>query len=159
MPIGRTLVLTMFAAMLPDHPQYDYWMNQTRDWAEYRLAINTAPSGAWFEPPTYQMYGPTRALTIAQVLLRNGGFGDLGAKPYHRRTLEYDAHLTMPDVRYKGWRILPGMGNSGNTLEGVWGMGMGVVEHADRDSAGFFRFMHRLCSGNQRLTLNDGPDY
>ena len=159
MPIGRALVLTMFAALLPDHPQYDYWMTQTRDWAEYRLAINTAPSGAWFEPPTYQMYGPTRALTIAQVLLRNGGFGDLGAKAYHSRTLEYNAHLTMPDVRYKGWRILPGMGNSGNTLEAVWGMGMGVVEQADRDAAGFFRFMHRHCSGNQRLTQNDGPDY
>jgi hypothetical protein len=159
MPIGRTLVLVMFAAMLPDHPQYDYWMTQMRDWAEYRLAINTIPSGAWFEPPTYQMYGPTRSLTIAQVLLRNGGFGDLGGKPYHSRVLEYNAHLTVPDVRYKGWRILPGMGNSGNTLEGVWGMGMGVVEQADRDSAGFFRFMHRHCSGNQRLTLNDGPDY
>ena len=159
MPIGRTMALVLFAAMLPDHPQYEYWMTQIRDWAEYRLAINTAPSGAWFEPPTYQMYGPTRALTIAQVLLRNGGFGDLGAKPYHGRTLEYDAHLTVPDVRYKGWRILPGMGNSGNTLEGVWGMGVGVVEQADRELAGFLRFMHRLASGNQRLTLNDGPDY
>lgn len=159
MPIGRTSVLALFAAMLPDHPRYTYWMEQVRTWTAYRLAINTTPGGAWFEPPTYQMYGPTRALTLAQVLVRNGGFGDLGALPYHRRVLEYNAHLTMPDPRYKGWRILPGMGNSGNTLESVWGMGVGVVEQADREQAGFFRFMHRLCSGNGRLSRGREPAY
>ena len=159
MPIGRTLALVPFAAVLPDHPRHEYWMSQMKAWSQFRLAINTTPGGAWFEPPTYQMYGPTRALTIAQVLLRNGGFGDLAALGYHGRVLEYNANLTMPDPRYKGWRILPGMGNSGNTLEGVWGMGVGVVEQADRSSAGFLRFMHRLASGNRRLTLGDGPDY
>jgi hypothetical protein len=159
MPIGRALALVLLAALLPDHPLYQDWMTQMRTWTEYRLAINTSPGGAWFEPPTYKMYGPTRALTIAQVLLRNGGFGDLAALGYHAKALTYDANLTMPDPRYKGWRVLCGMGNSGNTLEGVWGMGVGVVEQADRDCAGFLRSMHRLCSGNERVCLGRDPDY
>ena len=138
---------------------YGYWMGQMSDWTEFRLAIMTTPGGTWFEPPTYQMYGPTRSLTTSQIVLRNGGFGDLAAKGYHSRALEYDAQLTMPDPRYKGWRILPGMGNSGNTLEGVWGMGVGVVEQADPAEAGFFRYMHRLCSGNERVSLGGDPEY
>jgi len=159
MPIGRSTALIEFAALLPDHPMYDYWMKQTKAWIEERLAICTTPGGAWFEPPTYQMYGPTRAATIAQIMLRNGGFGDLAKLGYHARALTYDANLTMPDPRYKGWRILPGMGNSGNTLEGVWGMGAGVMEQADPDMAGFFLYMHRLCSGNQRVSQGNTPEY
>lgn len=52
MPIGRTTALVLFAALLPDHPMYEYWMNQMKEWTEFRLAINTSPGGAWFEPPT-----------------------------------------------------------------------------------------------------------
>ncbi|HUW34417.1 MAG TPA: hypothetical protein VM223_22650 [Planctomycetota bacterium] len=159
MPIGRSIAIVPFAALLPDHPMYDYWMMQAKVWAEERLAICTSPDGAWFEPPTYQMYGPTRALTIAQIILRNTGYGDLAKLGYHARALVYDANLTMPDARYKGWRILPGMGNSGNTLEGVWGMGAGVVELADPEMAGFFLFMHRLGSGNRRVSQGGTAEY
>ncbi|MHB9131672.1 MAG: hypothetical protein ACYDBB_11365 [Armatimonadota bacterium] len=151
MPIGRTEALPEVAALLPDHPQYQYWMNQIKDYTAWKLAAMTEPGGAWFEPPTYQMYGPTRALSLAQIILRNGGFGDLAQKGWHARALEYDANLTMPDVRYKGWRILPGMGNSGNTLESVFGMGEGVVEQANPAKAGFFRFIHKLNSGSGQV--------
>lgn len=160
MRIGRGVVGIYFAALLPDHPRCSDWMTHYQAFTEYWLANNTTAGGAWFEPPIYQLYGPTRWLTTAQILLRNGGWGDLGKKGYHAAALTYAANLTMPDPRFKGWRILPGMGNSGNTLEGIWGIGMGAVEQADPETAGFLSYMHGLCSGNRRVTLaNDTPEY
>ncbi len=160
MPIGRTLALAETAALLPDHPQYPYWMQQLRTYTAWKLAAMTEPGGAWFEPPTYQMYGPTRALALGQFILRNCGQGDLSREGWHAKTLTYAANLTMPDVRYHGWRILPGMGNSGNTLEAVWGHGVGVQERSDRETAGFFRYIHRLASGNERVSGgNEGVGY
>ncbi len=152
MAIGRGLGLGLVAAVIPDHPLYRPWMERFRDYVRYKLASNTEPGGAWFEPPTYQLYGPTRALTAAHLVLKNSGFGDLAAEGWQARTLDYLAHLTMPDARFKGWRIIPGMGNSGNTLEGIFGMNVGVVEGADRAEAGFLKAMHGLVSGNRRTT-------
>lgn len=152
MAIGRGLGLGPVAAVIPDHPHYPQWMARFRDYVRYKLAANTEPGGAWFEPPTYQLYGPTRALTAAHMVLRNSGYGDPAAEGWQSRTLDYLAHLTMPDARFKGWRIIPGMGNSGNTLEGIFGMNVGVVEGSDPAEAGFLKAMHRLVSGNERTT-------
>ena len=127
MSIGGGITGIYFAALLPDHPRYAYWMEHLREYTAYWLARNTAAGGAWFEPPTYQLFGPTRWLSSAQILLRNGGWGDLAKQGHHAATLTYLANLTMPDARFAGWRIIPGMGNSGNTLEGIWGLGVGVV--------------------------------
>jgi len=159
MAIGRSMSLATMAPLVPDHPRYEYWMNQLRAMAVFRIASNTEPGGAWFEPPIYQMYGPTRAVNIAQIVLGNAGFGDLSAEGWHKAALTYDANLTMPDVRFKGWRILPGMGNSGNTLEGIFGICMGCFDRSDRQFAGFLRFMHGLVSGNQRVSQGADPDY
>jgi hypothetical protein len=128
-------------------------MNQLRGMATFRLASNTEPGGAWFEPPIYQVYGPTRAVNIAQIVLRNCGIADLTAEGWHKAALTYDANLTMPDVRFKGWRILPGMGNSGNTLEGIFGISVAAFDQSDREFAGFLRAMHRLVSGNNRVKV------
>ncbi len=157
MPVNRTEALALTASLLPDHPRYGYWMDQIKRFTQFKLASMTEPGGAWEEPPVYQMYGPTRFLSLAQMILRNGGFGDLAKLGYHTRTLEYDANLTMPDPRYKGFRILPGMGNSGNTLESLWGIGVGVTEQADRQAAGFFKWLHHAVSGNDRVSLGDAP--
>ena len=159
MPINRTEALALTASLLPDHPRYQYWMDQIKRFTEYKLASMTEPGGAWQEPPTYQMYGPTRFLSLAQVILRNGGFGDLAKLGYHTRTLEYNANLTMPDPRYKNLRIFPGMGNSGNTLESVLGIGVGVTEQADREAAGYFKWMHHLTTGADRVSWDDIPTF
>lgn len=160
MSIGFGITGIYFAALLPDHPLCAYWLEHYRDWVGYWLARNTTAGGAWFEPPTYQMFGPTRWLSTAQILLRNGGWGDLAKNGLHAAVLTYNAHQTMPDPRFSGWRILPGMGNSGNTLEGIWGLGVGVVEQADRDTAGFLSAMHRLASGNRRVGFGaEDPGY
>jgi len=125
----------------------------------FRMASNTEPGGAWFEPPIYQFYGPTRALNVAQVALRNCGLSDLTTEGWHKAALLYDAQLTVPDVRFQGWRILPGMGNSGNTLEGIFGNSMAAFDRSDREFAGFLRTMHRLTSGNNRVSQGNDPDY
>jgi hypothetical protein len=159
MAVGRSMALATMAPMLADHRRYAYWMNQLRGMATFRIASNTEPGGAWFEPPIYQMYGPTRSVNVAQVVLRNCGIADLSAEGWHKAALTYDANLTMPDPRFKGWRILPGMGNSGNTLEGIFGISMAAFDASDRDFAGFLRAMHRLVSGNNRVSQGNEPDY
>ena len=159
MPIGRTSALGLMAALIPDHPMYNYWMTQYKAITAWRLATNTEPGGAWFEPPIYQFYGPTRALNLAQILIRNAGFGDLTKEGWHKAALTYDINLTVPDARFKGWRIFPGMGNSGNTLEGILGISTGAFAESDPDFAGYLLAMHRLCSGNRRVSLGSDPDY
>jgi transcriptional regulator CtsR len=149
MRVGRLVPGINFASLLPDHPAYDYWMAHYRDVTSYLLGTMESIGGAWYEPPTYQMYGPTRWLTTAQTILRNGGFLDYGPKGYQTRMLQYTADITMPDPRYPNKRILPGMGDSGNTLEGMFGIGMGVVESSDTANAQFFSYMHGLNGINQ----------
>ncbi|MGD0089665.1 MAG: hypothetical protein ABSE73_07075 [Planctomycetota bacterium] len=159
MPIGRTEALALLATMLPDHPRYGYWMEQLKAITIFRIASNTEVGGAWFEPPIYQFYGPTRALALAQIALRNAGVADLSKEGWHKAAMLYDAHLTMPEVRAKGWRPFPGMGNSGLTLEGIFGISMSVFDASDREFAGFLRYMHRLSSGNNRVSLTNDPEF
>ena len=152
MRIGRWLAGLYYASLLPDHPQYDAWMTYYRDTVSYLLGNSETVGGAWYEPPTYQMFGPTRWLTAAQTILRNTGYLDYGPKGYQTRMLQYTADLTMPDPRYPGKRILPGMGDSGNTLEGMFGIGTGVVESSDLASARFFSHMHGLNGINRQMS-------
>jgi len=159
MPIGRTEVLALLAPLIPDHPMYKYWMAQLKAITTFRIASNTEPGGAWFEPPIYQMYGPTRALVLAQIALRNARVADLSKEGWHKAALTYDAHLTLPEARTKGWRPFPGMGNSGITLEAVFGMSMSVFDSSDRDFAGFLRYMHGLNSGNNRVSQGNDPEF
>jgi len=159
MPIGRTEVLSLIVPLLPDHPMYKYWLGQLKDITTFRIASNTEPGGAWFEPPIYQMYGPTRALVLAQIALRNAGAADLSKEGWHKAALTYDANLTLPEARTKGWRPFPGMGNSGITLEAVFGMSMGVFDSSDHEFAGFLRYMHGLNSGNNRVSQGNDPEF
>jgi hypothetical protein len=85
-------------------------------------------------------------------MLRNGGYTDYGKQGYQTRMLQYTADLTMADPRYPGKRVLPGMADSGNTLDGMFGIGMGVVESVDPASACFFSYMHGLNGINRMLS-------
>jgi hypothetical protein len=66
-------------------------------------------------------YAPAGALNIAQNVLRHRGIADLTANGITRRNLEYMANLTVPDLRFGGARIIPGMGNSSNDPASGWG--------------------------------------
>jgi hypothetical protein len=155
MRIGRWFAGLFYASLLPDHPQYDAWMTHYRDAVTYILGNTETIGGAWYEPPTYQSFGPTRWLTTCQSILRNGGYLDYGPKGYWTRMLQYTADITVADPRYPNKRILPGMGDSGNTLEGMFGIGMGIVEGSDAPNAKFFTYMHGLNSINRRLSRSN----
>ena len=156
MTINRTLALTYFAGLLPDHPRTAYWLDRAREFAGYKFATQTAPCGTWVACPSYQLYSPTRTLNITQNILRNRGVEDFSRIGHHARTLAYLANLTMPDPRFDGLRIIPGMGNSCNQVENVWGFAMAAVADRDPAFAGRLRFINRLA--NRDRPLEPGPN-
>ena len=84
MRIGRWLAGIYYASLLPDHPLYDAWMDRYRETVSFLLGNSESVGGAWHEPPTYQTFGPTRWLTAAQMILRNGGYLDYGPQGIRR---------------------------------------------------------------------------
>ena len=157
MTINRTLALTYFAGLLPDHPRAAYWLAAARDFARFKFATQTAQCGSFIECPSYQLYSPTRTLNITQNILRNRGISDFAKDGYLADTLRYLANLTMPDPRFKGLRIIPGMGNSCNQVENVWGFAMAAVADRDPKFAGWLRFINRLANGDQPLEPGPNP--
>ncbi|NQT88740.1 hypothetical protein HQ560_18380, partial [bacterium] len=156
MTINRTLALTYFAGLLPDHPRTPYWLDRAGAYARFKFATQTAPCGSWVACPSYQLYSPTRTLNITQNILRNRGVEDFSKLGYHGSTLRYLANLTVPDPRFDGLRIIPGMGNSTNLVENVWGFGMAAVADRDPKLAGWLRFINRLA--NRDRPLEPGPN-
>jgi hypothetical protein len=157
MPINRTLALSYFAGLLPDHPRYAYWMKSIQDFVQYKYATEMAMDGVNLECPSYALYSPFRTLNISQNILRNRGFHNFGPDGYHGRFLQWLSHLSMADPREDGRRIIPGMGNSSNLVENVWGFSMAAQADHDAPFAGWLRFMNRLA--NHNMPLEKGPNY
>ena len=157
MPINRTLALSYFAGLLPDHPRYAYWMKSIQDFVQYKYATEMAVDGVNLECPSYALYSPFRTLNISQNILRNRGFHNFGPDGYHGRFLQWLSHLSMADPREDGRRIIPGMGNSSNLVENVWGFSMAAQADHDAPFAGWLRFMNRLANNN--MPLEKGPNY
>ena len=157
MTINRTLSVTYFAGLLPDHPLYAYWMDSVRVFEKYKYATEMAVDGPNIECPSYSLYSPFRTENITQNVLRNRGLHDFGPELYHARFVTFLSELTMPDPRYKGWRIIPGMGNSCNQVENFWGFSMAAEVDRDAKFAGWLRFVNRLANDN--MPLEKGPNY
>jgi hypothetical protein len=157
MTINRTLALTYFAGLLPDHPMYAYWMDGVRAFAGYKYGTEMAVDGPNIECPSYALYSPFRTLNITQNVLRNRGVHDFGPEGRHAGFLRWLGNLSMPDPRFKGLRIIPGMGNSSNLVENVWGFSMAAEADRDPKFAGWLRFMNRLANGG--APLEKGPNY
>jgi len=156
MSFNRTLALACFAPLLPDHPRYDYWMTKLSEFTRFKLATHTAPDGTWLECPNYELYGPIRFLDTDINALRSAGGADFTGG-YQARVLRYTASLTVPDVRFNGLRIIPGMGNSGDIPESIFGV---CMRSAGPQMAGFLRMMHRLSVGpNGVARLPANPPY
>ena len=45
MTINRTLALSYFAGLLPDHPRYAYWMEAIRDFVQYKFSTEMSVDG------------------------------------------------------------------------------------------------------------------
>ncbi len=146
MSFNRSFALTYYASLLPDHPRYEEWMEGLTRHFLFKIATQTAVDGPFIECPTYQLYSPARTLNVTLNALRNLGRIDAATAAYHERTLWYLANLTMPDPRYDNRRIIPGMGNSANRLESIFGVSMTAT--TDAQYAGFLRFVHGLTKGH-----------
>lgn len=145
MPINRTLALAYFAALLPDHPCCPYWLEQVRQFTRFKLATQFSPHGESIECPTYQLYAPAGALNIAHNVLRNRRPAEAAPEDHLRRNLQYLANLTVPDARWKGARIIPGMGNSANHRPDIWGASVATFADHDPGFAGWLRSMFHLA--------------
>jgi hypothetical protein len=101
-----------------------------------------AADGASLEPPEYQLYAPTGAIGAAITILRNRGIADLATEDSGLfRNLEYLADLTVADARFPAGRLMPGMGNSGNGIQSIWGQATSAfADDANRSAwlAGMF---------------------
>ncbi|MHB9130605.1 MAG: hypothetical protein ACYDBB_05870 [Armatimonadota bacterium] len=141
MSINRTCTLAFFAGLLPDHPLYKYWMGEVTDFVNYKFTTHFAEDGTNLECPTYQLYGPLRFLDDAVTIIHNTGGPDFA--PYVAANVRYLANLTMPDARLDGRRIIPGMGNSSNILESIFGITLNTVERADPKLAAQMQMIHK----------------
>ncbi len=157
MSINRTCPLIDLAGLLPDHPQYAYWMERGTAFVRYKLATHNAWDGANLECPTYQLYGPTRFLDEAVTIIHNTGGPDFAS--YVAANVGYLANLTMPDARVDGRRIIPGMGNSSDMLESIFGVTLNSVERADPKLAARMLALEQQCYTTEplvNLLNNDG---
>ncbi|MBA3685389.1 MAG: hypothetical protein H0W72_09125 [Planctomycetes bacterium] len=143
MPINRTCSLPFAAGLLPDHPFYAHWMEESADFVKHRLALYVAPDGVPLECPLYATYGPMRYLGEAAMIIRNTGGPDHSAPI--TKAIAYLANLTMPDARYDGWRILPGMGNGANKCETLFGLFAADAARVNADLGGQFMMLHQRC--------------
>jgi hypothetical protein len=144
MPVNRTMSLAYFAGLLPDHPCYKYWMDQVYAYTRYKLSNMNGPDGANLECPTYSTYAPLPSLNVALNILKNRGYDTRELLPYLKANLIYMANLSMADPRWGGARILPGMGNSGNQLESMWGVAVTTFEDSEPKFAGWLSYIFRL---------------
>jgi hypothetical protein len=158
MPMNRTFALAYFAGLLPDHPRYAYWMECLKTFTEFKLTSQFSPGGEALECPTYSTYAPAGGLNIAQNVLRHRGIGDLTTNGITRRNLEYMANLTVPDPRFGGGRIIPGMGNSGNDQDSVWGVSVATFLDQDPAFAGWCKAMFK-ASGAKLTPISTGVTF
>lgn len=147
MSINRTCTLAYYAGLLPDHPCYQYWMDQVTRFARMKLTTHVAQDGTNLECPTYQLYGPMRFLDDVTTILHNTGGPDFA--PYVARNVRYLANLTMPDPRVDGRRLIPGMGNSANMLESIYGITLPSVERTDPKLAAQMMMLYLRCWPNE----------
>ncbi len=119
MPINRFMVLPLVAALIPDHPHADRWLDLSRIYIGYKLAMNTAPGGAWSELISY--YGASApslvrgALVLEHAGRRDENLARLATLPA-RFTLDL---LSSPDPRFNT-RIVPGWGHEGAVQNTHW---------------------------------------
>lgn len=143
MSINRTCALAYYAGDLPDHPLYQRWMTDITAFVAYKVGSQMAQDGVSIECPTYWLYGPLRFLEPAMTIIRNTGGPDFSRR--QAQTLNYFANLTAPDVRFNGRRIIPGMGNSGNIQESIFGSTLATVQRAAPKQAPLMQRLHRAA--------------
>ena len=134
MPTNRALALGFIAALIPDHPRADEWLDVTAQYMRYKLAANVAPGGTWSELISYFQAGAPHFMQAAYVLERQGRIDDktvqLATQPA-RFTLQM---LTPRDPRFDA-RFLPNWGHEGNETFTHWLVAVGLLQKRDPELA------------------------
>lgn len=112
MPINRFCGLAWAAALIPDHPMANTWLDTAAKYVRYKLAMNTAPGGTWGELLTYYAASAPHLMQTASVLARTGRLDDSTARLAVMPAQFTENLLTPLDPRF-GARILPGWGHEG----------------------------------------------
>ena len=112
MPINRFCGLAWAAALIPDHPMSGTWLDVASQYLRYKLAMNTAPGGAWGELISYYDASAPHLIQTAGVLARTGRMDDRTARLAVDPALFTLNLLTPPDPRF-GARLIPGWGHEG----------------------------------------------
>lgn len=112
MPINRFCALPFVAALIPDHPMAKQWLDISAEYVRYKLAMNTAPGGAWSELITYFAASAPHLMQSAGVLAQTGRLDDPTARLAVAPALFTAGLLTPRDPRF-GARLVPGWGHEG----------------------------------------------
>jgi hypothetical protein len=112
MPMNRFFGLTFAAALIPDHPQANTWLDVSRQYLRYKLAENTAPGGGWSELLTYYMAAASHCMQAGMVLDSQGLLDDATAK-LAAQAGSFPIDLLSPKDPRFGTRCLPAWGHEG----------------------------------------------
>ena len=113
MPINRFMGLPFVAALIPDHPRANEWLDVASQYVRYKLAMNTAPNDAWSELLTYYMSAASHIMQ-ASLVLQKAGRLDASTAELASRAGRFPFYLLAPrDPRFAGARSLPCWGHEG----------------------------------------------
>ncbi|MHB9131770.1 MAG: hypothetical protein ACYDBB_11860 [Armatimonadota bacterium] len=135
MPINRFFALTIAASLIPDHPMAVDWLRVSQAYVQYKLAMNTAPEGAWSELISYFMAGYFHQLQAAAVMSKNMKFDPTVARLSVEPSRFSLSLLTPPDPRAGGKRTIPGWGHEGSNIFNHWLLAAGMIRDSDPELA------------------------
>jgi hypothetical protein len=131
MAINRTLGITLYGRMLPDHPMAKKWLDDAAEYLKWSISHDVTPAGGQFrECPGYATYGPTVFLAVAAAAMRDAGY-DLDRFDSLKEMARWFIDVATPATHPRGWsqgsgqvkqiyeaninerkmRVLPGFGN------------------------------------------------
>ena len=134
MPINRQMGLFFAAALIPDHPRAQEWLDLGREYLRYKLAMNVGPGGAWSELITYFQASAPHCLQAATVLGQTGRLDESTAQLAALPAL-FTMHLVSPpDPRFAA-RMLPNWGHEGYDMPTHWMLAAGLRRKRDPELA------------------------
>jgi len=134
MPINRLLGLAFAAALIPDHPMANEWLDVAAKYLRFKLAMNTAPGGTWSELLTYFGASAPHVMQAATVLDRTGRLDDATAR-LAAMPAKFTIHLLSPKDPRFGARTTPNWGHEGYDLCTHWLVAAGLMRDRNPDLA------------------------
>jgi len=151
MPINRGSGLALFATLLPTHPRYAQWIKESASFIDWKLAHNTAPSGAWIEEMGYQQAAVPH-LVRALTALKAAGEAPESAIRTAAEIHKYMLALISPrDINQDGKRACEGTGHGGRSRPGSFRPVVDLVQDRDPELAAEFRWAAAELTGENRV--------